>query len=82
MSLIPHPPPPPAPAPLPAPLPPPATEYQNKLGSGHSISGGREDPALRSGNVWLDNLLSLLQPRPQGFSLKKKPWGRGWSLLG
>ena len=59
MSLIPHHQPPP-PAPLPAPLPPPATEYQNKLGSGHSIPGGREDPALRSGNVRLDNLLGLL----------------------
>ena len=54
MAHIRHPPPPPRP------LPPPATEYQNKLGSGHSIPGGREDPALRSGNVWLDNLLSLL----------------------
>ena len=52
-TMHPHPPPP-------RPLPPPATEYQNKLGSGHSIPGGREDPALRSGNVWLYNLLSLL----------------------
>ena len=41
-------------------------------------------PAIQN-VIIMPSLLSLKhemdQPRPQGFSLKKKPWGRGWKWI-